>query len=169
MATLTVDAYRRPWMADDDDLFHRCLTASATFGVAVAIALMFMPVQQRVITKVEQLPTRFAKLILEPAPKQYVPGPQKLGTPGGGGGGGGKGGASPKAVAAPAPALPPAPPSAVRHGSEPALAPTAGVAGRERARQVVSSALGGSAAASLESSLKGLSSSLAAATPSGGS
>jgi TonB family protein len=166
MTTVTAEAYRRGFFAhEEDELYRRCLTASAAFGAALIIALLLAPVRQRVITHVEQLPQRFAKLILEP-PKPVVarPGRPPLGTPGGGGGGGGAHEAV-RPIEPPAPAPIARAPAIERRTGHPMLAPDAGVTGRERAQQVVSATLA-SSAASLESSLENLSSSLRGATSS---
>src|SRR5262245_12856699 len=101
MTTLTVDAYRRPLFDESDRLFLRCLKSASVLGAVLAVAMLVAPVRERVITKVEQLPTRYARLILEPPKPKPLPAglhptpaqsPLAIpGKPSGGGGGGGGG------------------------------------------------------------------------------
>src|SRR5215468_1573945 len=81
--TVMTEAYRRPFWGADDDLFHRCLVVAAVTGFVFLIAVLLAPVRHAVVTRIEQLPERFAKLIVEkPAPPK-LPGPEgNRGTPG---------------------------------------------------------------------------------------
>ncbi len=164
MTTLSASLYRRPLFDADDQLFRRCLVFAVLFGGLVVITMRLVPIHERVINRVDQLPPRFAKLILDPPKAKPVPLPtpapapaRVLESPGGGGGGGGNS----DQVGSP----PPPPPSAAAPvpGGRPAVArPVAtgsGLAGRERAQAEVRSTLAGSAA-SLASSLQGLRSTL---------
>ena len=165
MATLTVDTYRRPFLGSDDRLFRRCLAGSSALGALFLIAMLIAPARRLVITHVEQLPPRFAKLILEPPKPKPVPptlaargpvGPPPGGTPG-----------LPPGAAAGSTAEPPGPPPAPQPlpGRAPglagpaSLAPGAGTAGRQRAQREIGAALAGSSTA-LSSALAGLSSTL---------
>jgi TonB family protein len=167
MTTLTVDAYRRPLFDESDRLFLRCLRGASTLGVLAAVAILLAPVREQVITRVEQLPTRYARLILEPPkPKpmpaglQPTPAQSPLAIPGkpSGGGGGGGGGDEGKVAQSIRPE-PAGPTSLASRG--PALAPGAGQAGRARAQAEVGATLARSTGA-LSSALAGLSSSLGA-------
>src|SRR5215467_10050359 len=99
MATNTATDYRRPLFDPNDVLFMRCLTGSAITAVLFVILVRLLPAPPpRPVTKVEELPQRFAKLILEPVKKAPVPPPVLPAgdqvhavkqNPGGGGGGGG--------------------------------------------------------------------------------
>ena len=136
MSTMTAYDYRRPRFDPSDELFRRCLTGSGIIGLAFLVAVLLTPIRQRILTHVEQLPPRFARLILEPK-KAVNPGPvptpaqSEIAAPtkppgGGGGGGGGKEGEAPKQnQPEPAPLAPPS------RGS--VVAPNAGQAGRARA------------------------------------
>jgi len=163
MAAATAYDYRKPWIDPSDELFRRCLVVSGGFGLAFLIAVLIAPIQTRMITRVEQLPPRFAKLILEP-PK-HVAKPGLIPTPaqsehaqpdkpsgGGGGGGGGEHAETPKLIR----------PQAVAE-SHPAggAAPNAGHAGRARAEAEVRSTLSTSKQA-LAGALAGLSTSFGA-------
>src|SRR5258705_9325960 len=104
MSISTATLYRQPLMDPGDALFRRCLTMASALGALFLLAVLITPIRQRVIERVEQLPPRFARLVLE-KPKVAVPargGPQAPPHPpapfppprrGGGGGGGGGGGA----------------------------------------------------------------------------
>lgn len=158
-ATLTSDAYRRPWLAPDDDLFRRCLSVAAAAGLVFLIAVLVVPRPVAPVRRIEELPPRIARLILE---KPKPPGAH----------------ATPRAVtveAPPAAAPAPAPPVAA---AEPAAPPRpanrrldvhrdlpadAGQAGRVRAREAVSGALAGSQEA-LSRNLDGLTSALGSAS-----
>ena len=172
MTTLTAELYRKPLFDPNDSLFRRCLTTTSALGAVMVLAMLIAPVRNHVINRVEQLPPRFAKLILEP-PKQMstLPVPKPL--PAGdqlrhgaavdaGGGGGGGGGPSPVPVEHPGPI-------AVRalenggHIAVRALGPGNGTAGRARAQAEVGAALV-SSTSSIASSLDGLSSSLQRST-----
>ncbi|HEY6867961.1 MAG TPA: hypothetical protein VI792_11930, partial [Candidatus Eisenbacteria bacterium] len=102
MAISTAKIYQQPLFDPGDALFRRCLSVASAIGAAFALAALLTPVRQRVIERVEQLPPRFARLVLEP--EKAVPAgeaPQEAQSPlatfrappgGGGGGGGGDGG-----------------------------------------------------------------------------
>src|SRR6185436_19738506 len=94
MATV-IDAYRRPFFGADNDLFHRCLVGSAIAGGVFLIVVLIAPMRAQVITKIDQLPPRFAKLIVDkPKPISPLPGEQ------------GSRGAKDKAPGAPGPVAP---------------------------------------------------------------
>jgi len=156
MATMTADIYRRPQFGAPNDLFRRCLMASGIAGALFLLVVLLAPMRKVVITSIDQLPPRFAKLIVEkPKPpvvhEPITTGPSTALHPGGSGGGGSE---------AAKPGLPgPPPPTGHRPGPGPALAPGAGTAGRALAQRVVASQLTGATAA-LEKSLAGLSTSL---------
>ena len=140
MAIATAYDYRRPWLDPADSLFRRCLSVNSVVGLALLIAMLFAPMRTRMITKVEQLPPRFARLILEPPKHAVKPGliptpaqsehaqPDK-GPGGGGGGGGGEHTETPKLVK---PAVTAAPPTAAE-----VVNPNAGRVGRARAERAV--------------------------------
>jgi hypothetical protein len=138
MTTTTLNAYRQPMFSSEDGLFHRCLGWCAMLGAMFLIAVMLAPIREKVITRVEQLPPRFAKLILEPAKPKVPPHlePRPVAEPGGTPGGepaGGGGVTAPEPAAGPAPAPPPI--ALSPRGPASALAPGAGAAGRARAQQ----------------------------------
>src|SRR5262249_22156395 len=158
MATVATYAYR----AQRDDLFFRCLVGSAIAGAVFLIAMMLAPMRKQVVTSIEQLPERFARLIVDqpkakPLSLPGGPGPQSS-NPGGSGGGGSEE-ARPGPEALPKPQV--APPVA-KPGLPPAPNAGAGSAGRERARAAVSSQLARTTS-SLSSTLASLSTSLRAA------
>jgi TonB family protein len=151
MATLPLAAYRRPWFGPEDRLFHRCLSATAALGAALAIVMMLVPVRRYVVTAADELPTRFARLILEkprtvPAPAPAAP---RVAAPA-------PGDAPPRPEPVPAPAPPPV---AGGRATAPRTEVSAGTAGRARAEREVAAASGGGA---LERSLEGLGASLGA-------
>ncbi|HTO89579.1 MAG TPA: AgmX/PglI C-terminal domain-containing protein [Candidatus Sulfotelmatobacter sp.] len=154
MATMTAEVYRRPQFGAPDDLFRRCLIASGISGALFLVIVLLAPMRKVVITSIDQLPPRFARLIVEkpkPLPEPITAGPSTALHPGGSGGGGSE-------AAKPGLQGPP-PPVGHRPGPGPALAPSAGTAGRALAQRVVTSQLTGATAA-LEKSLAGLSTSL---------
>jgi periplasmic protein TonB len=165
MTTLTA-AYRRPLFGADDELFNRCLMGSAVAGLVFVIAILIAPIRQQVITHVDQLPPRFAKLILEPPKPRPMPAGEvvRAGSmePEGGHEGGGSG---PVAARTPAPQVSPAPGTGRREMGHTDLPPGEGTVGRARAQQVVSASLA-SSRASLEHTLGNLSSSLGAVSSS---
>ena len=133
MAAITAEIYRRPRWDPADALYRRCLTVCGVLGALFALAALLIPIQKRVIERVDQLPPRFARLVLEP-PKPAAPGVAEAQSPlatfkappgGGGGGGGGDQGAAAKVIA-PEPVAP-APAPAVR-ASRSGLAQGAGAA-----------------------------------------
>src|SRR5690242_14119225 len=93
MATVISDAYRRPFFGADNDLFHRCLIGSAITGAVFLIVVLIAPMRTQMITRIEQLPPRFAKLNIN-KPVSPVPGEQ------------GSRGAPDKAPGAPGPVAP---------------------------------------------------------------
>jgi TonB family protein len=153
MAT-RIDAYRRPFFAPEDELFRRCLKVTTAIGLVFVLAVLVVPIRQLAITRVEQLPKRFAKLIIEPA-KPPAPAAAQKAT------------VEQPPVVEKEPAKPeprPAPPPRARRLEEAKpLPPDAGVAGRERAKTEVASTIERSRA-SLEKSLQGLSASLQTTT-----
>src|SRR5438093_8255834 len=69
MANVTSIAYRRPFFSPGDGLFNRCLTVSSVLGLVFLVAVLIAPIREQVITSIEQLPPRFARLIVdEPGP-----------------------------------------------------------------------------------------------------
>jgi hypothetical protein len=166
MTTSMSNVYRRPFLDPGDELFRRCLTGSSTFGVLLLAAILIAPIRQHIITRVDQLPQRFAKLILEPQhaqPAGIKPQVAKSENAvpdkplGGGGGGGGTNGATAQM------ARPALTPTVRRPLSEAPLGPGAGEVGRARAQAEVRSALASTNVA-LSRTLAGLSSSLATST-----
>jgi TonB family protein len=167
MTTAAMQAYRRPYFGAEDDLFHRCLVGAAIAGSVFLVVMLFAPVHKQVVTRLEDLSPRFARLIVEKKkpPEPALPAGPKVVAPGGG---------APTPTPAPVqtgmaqPAAPPGPglgtpgplkPPGGTPGRAPGLAPGSGAAGRARAQAVVSGSLAGTSA-SLERSLGGLSSSL---------
>ena len=163
MTTTTAPDYRRPLLDPADALFLRCLAGSAIMAALFVALVRLVPAPPpRPLTQVEQLPQRFAKLILEP--KKAAPLPPvapaaervRSGAPQAAAGGG-EGVESPPAVK-PAPAAG-APAGNRRVESLHALPGGGGTAGAARARADVSAQLAGSSS-SLKSALAGLNASL---------
>src|SRR5215472_4755108 len=108
----TATEYRRPLFDPNDVLFMRCLTTCAIFAVVLVIAVRLIPAPPpQAVVKVEELPQRFAKLILEPEKKATPPpvlqASDQVHTTkkeAGGGGGGGGPAAQVEPVRKPAPA-----------------------------------------------------------------
>ncbi len=163
MATTIAPAYRRPLFDPGDALFMRCLASSTLTAVLFVVLVRLVPtLPPRPVTQVEQLPQRFAKLILEPTKTTPPPPPTAAdrvrpraseAAPGGGG-----------APAQAAPAAKPAPVAGAPAGnrrveSMHALPGGSGTAGAARARSEVSAQLAGSTS-SLKSALAGLNASL---------
>jgi TonB family protein len=158
MATSTSYAYRKPLLGPGDELFQRCLIGSSACGLAFLAVVLATPMRERVVTRIDQLPPRFAKLIVEKAVPKPPPPPEV---------------AKPAGSAAPAPPGPPekaaapkeAPPRLPPLGGRPDLppGPRAGSAGRARAQQAAAGLAG--ARTSLQRSLAGLSASLTATAP----
>ena len=164
MTTLTAAAYRRPLFDPSDALFRRCLKWTSGCGAVFLLAVLLAPIRERVFTRVEQLPPRFARLILEPERQKAAQKAinalnsfQNVKTPVPQGGGGGGGDAKEHTIE---PARP-TPAARLHGGGLPPLTPGAGEAGRARAEAEMRSALAGSTEA-LATTLAGLSSSLAA-------
>jgi len=72
---MSTDAlYRQPYFNPDDTLFVRCLQFCTVVALALVIGVQFMPAAPpKPVVKLEELPQRFAKLILEPAKKVPPP------------------------------------------------------------------------------------------------
>ena len=154
MSTLTLPSYRQPFHGDD--LFHRCLGFAAGAGALFLLVVLLVPIQKAAITRIEDLPQRFARLIVEkPKPVPAAAKPIVAVAP-----------AGPAVDATP---KPPAPPETPRRREPAPPDPNAGQAGRQRAQQAVAQLASTNKA--LEQSLAGLSTSLAgvnaAATGSG--
>ena len=66
MTTATAYDYRRPLFDPNDALFRHCLTGASIVAGALLVAMLLAPVRRNLITHVEQLSPRFARLILEP-------------------------------------------------------------------------------------------------------
>jgi outer membrane biosynthesis protein TonB len=164
MATMTHDVYRQPLFSIGDTLFRRCLTGASIAGSLFLIAVLLAPARQHVITRVEQLPERFARLIIEkPEPKPAAPGPEARPT-------------QPQQEEAAAPAAPAATPAAT---PAPQAAPRvrrleaarerpadAGAQGRQRAQQATASVQ--QATRAIDRSLAGVSTSLKSTTTDAG-
>src|SRR5262249_4254404 len=74
MGMTTASTSRRPLLDPNAVLFMRCLPGSAIVAVLLVILVRLLPAPPpRAVTKVEELPQRFAKLILEPAKKVAPP------------------------------------------------------------------------------------------------
>jgi TonB family protein len=161
MATYASDWRRWHYEPPGDELFRRCLTVSGLAGAMFLLIVLIAPVRPRAITSVEQLPERFARLIIEkpkPVAKPAPVAPARIEQPAA---------PAPRVEAAPAPAATPTPSRRRRESAVP-VDPDAGRAGRERAQQQVA-ALSRSTA-SLDQAIGGLTSSLDAtpeAAPSG--
>jgi hypothetical protein len=65
MATVTDLAYRRPAFNPGDGLFNRCLSTSTILGIVFLVAVLFTPIREQVIPRIDQLPQCFAKLIVD--------------------------------------------------------------------------------------------------------
>ena len=159
MNTLSI-AYRRSFFRANEGLFHRCLVASAVTAGLLLLAIGLAPIHKGEVTRIEQLPERFARLIIE-KPVETPVRPRRepeLSHP----------------VPAAVPAAPPAGRTAPR--SRASAAPTtagatstipergspgaeSGSAGRSRAERAVTSRLASTTAA-LDRTLAGISSSL---------
>jgi TonB family protein len=152
MSTITHDAYRQSLFGERDDLFDRCLTGAAILGALFLVTVLIAPVHKMAITHVEQLPERFARLIIEkPKPQPAAPIVNRASLD--------------KAVQPEAakPEAPPAPtprpePVARRRDIARERPPDAGVQGRQRAQEATASIQ--KATATIDRSLAGLSSSL---------
>jgi TonB family protein len=168
MATI---ALRQPNLhASDDRLFQRCLVGSAIAGGLFLVVVLLAPVRKHVVTSIEQLPERFAKLIIEkPAPPPVMPLPASDVVGGAGGGTPAGPGDNIEAPEGPV-SKPPGPvsPTPQPRGGGAAAGPSrpggGGAAGRARAQAAVTGQLAGSTAL-LEKSLEGLTSSLQASGP----
>jgi hypothetical protein len=172
MASVTALDYRRPAFNPNDGLFNRCLTASFGIGIAFLIAILITPIREQVITRIDQLPERFAKLIVEkPAP---IPPPGLGGEVGKKPGAKGEAGPGPTGTppgepgpvkdAAPVPKVSGPKDIGGRIGPGP-VGPGTGSVGRARAEATVASLA--ATTSSLQKSLEGLSSSLSSSASSG--
>ena len=160
MATLTASQYRRPLLDPNDRLFVRCLFGSALVAALLVAVVRLVPLPApRPVTHVEELPQRFAKLILEPhkpIPPPVPPAADNVHTGIQNPGGGGSGQADPADKPLPAPGLP----AGNRHiEAMHAIADGFGAAGRGRAQAEVGAQLA-STSASLQRALAGLDASL---------
>jgi hypothetical protein len=82
-ATLVQDRYRLPLFGAPDPLFRRCLRIAGGVGIVVLAIALFTPKRTMEMTQVDDVPERFAKLILKeptatPAPRVKVPEPPKV-------------------------------------------------------------------------------------------
>ena len=173
MTTISA-AYRRPWLDPGDALFLRCLTGSAIAAVLFVVFVRLLPAPPpRPVTQVEQLPQRFAKLILEPKkapapPPIPAPSAERVRSGAPPAAAGGSTGADAAPAVKPAPAAG-APAGNRRVESMHALPGGGGSAGTARARAEVTSQLAGTTS-SLKSALAGLNASLGTtSSASGGS
>jgi TonB family protein len=169
MTSLTAAAYRRPFFDPHDTLYRRCLTGAAVVGGVFTVALFLAPIRHPVLTRVDQLPPRFARLILEPSKPAALPAAllpvvarnadERNPHPGGGGGGGQAG-----ELGSPGPA-PVIAGGGLRDHAPGPVGPGIGAAGRARAQAEVANALGGSGGSggSVASALDGLSDALGSA------
>lgn len=153
MATMTHDVYRQPLFSIGDGLFRRCLAAASIAGLGFLIAVLLAPVRDMAVTRVEQLPERFARLIIEkPKPKPAAAAPETQMAQQ----------AEPEAAApepAPAPEPQPQPqPRARRLEAARERPPDAGVEGRRRAQEATATVQ--QATKAIDKSLAGLSTSL---------
>ena len=181
MATTALE-YRQPWFDPSDVLFTRCLVVCSVIAALLVITVRLLPTSPpRAVTHVEQLPQRFAKLILEPTKKTAIPhvpvlppvtekvrpatpAPEPVAASGGGGGGGGEAKPTHKPVPAPG-----APAGNRQVEAMHSLSTGSGEAGAARARAEVQAQLS-STTSSLKSALAGLTSSLGVtSSASGGS
>lgn len=170
MASVTALDYRRPAFNPNDGLFNRCLTASFVIGCVFLIAVLITPIREQVITRIDQLPERFAKLIVEkPAPLPPGPGgevgkkPGAKGEAGPGPTGTPPGEPGPVKDAAPVPKVSGPKDLGGRIGPGP-VGPGAGAVGRARAEATVATLA--ATTSSLQKSLEGLSSSLSSSSSS---
>jgi TonB family protein len=82
-ATLVQDRYRLPLLGAPDPLFRKCLKIAGGVGAVVLAIALFTPKWTTEMTEVDDVPERFAKLILQepaaaPAPRVKVPEPPKV-------------------------------------------------------------------------------------------
>ena len=154
MGMATDAVYRQPFFNPDDVLFGNCLKFCTVVAVLLVIAVQFVPKPPAApVVKVEELPQRFAKLILEPTkkapPPPVLPASDQVKTtkkePGGGGGGSGPA-AQVEPVHKPAPA-PGAPAGNRQVETMHSLSTGSGSAGRARAQAEVGTEIARSSAA----------------------
>jgi TonB family protein len=140
------DPYRKHFWVDFDYVLRRTSTVAAGIGIAVLLVVLVAPYRAHTITEVEEVPERFARLILkEPAPpaaklqaETRMEKPETAETP--------------KAEAPP-------PPKPVRREKVTPLPADVGTAGREKAEKDITKALAGASTA-VDDAIKNLSSSL---------
>ncbi len=159
MATMTQSIYRQPLFSGGDDLFRRCLTGASIAGAIFLIVVLLVPARQPTILHVEQLPERFARLIIEkpqphPAPAAPETRAAKAEAPEA---------AKPEAQPAPRPAVTPRP---RRLEAARERAPDTGAQGRQRAQEATASVQ--KATQSIDRTLAGLSSALQSTPSSSG-
>lgn len=142
------DPYRKHFWVDFDHVLRRTATIAAAMGMVFLLVVLIAPYRARTITQVEDVPERFAKLILqEPAPPAPVAAPQtQMKVP--------EAVKKPAAEAAPTPA-----PKPVRRQKAAPLPADVGTAGREKAKKDITKALAGASTAA-DDAIKSLSSSL---------
>ena len=157
MAKHIPEAYRQPLMGRMDSLFKKCLTGSGILGAAVLLVVFLTPLREQAITEIDDMPERFAKLILEepkkPDPPAAIKKAQIEAPP------------QPEPEPAPAPTPkvePPKPPKRRRPDAAPKVQPDAGKVGRERAQKVTETLT--KTTTELKSALNDLSASLATST-----
>jgi len=151
MATTTHDLYRQPFFSLGDDLFRRCLSGASIAGLLFLIVVLIAPVRQQAIVHVEQLPERFARLIIEkPKPKPAAEAPVARAEPQ-------KGEEAAPPKAAPVPEPQPAPRVRRLEAARERPAET-GIEGRRRAQEATATVQ--KATKAIDRSLAGLSASL---------
>jgi TonB family protein len=140
MITYTAAEYRRVIFTPADELFRKCLMASAVVGALVLGVVIFAPIQREAVTHVAQLPERLARLIIEKPAPVVEPAPEAI-----------------EAVPEAEPEVIPEPEPRPRTRQE--VPPDAGQIGRQRAQETITRELASTTAA-LQTSLDDLSSSL---------
>ena len=152
--------YRGPIIGRLDRALRKSLFVSSGLGLLVLLVVLLAPSRRSAVVNVEEVPRRFAKLLIEPpraqapakAPSVHAPQPPAVEEPD----------PAPEPNAAVEPVDPPVPePKPGARRAEAAEKPTGGDEGRDRAVKDVTQNLAG-AASSVTSVLEGLSSSLAA-------
>jgi len=140
------DPYRKHFWVDFDDVMRRSATVATSIGIVFLLVVLIAPYRSHTITEVEEVPERFAKLILqEPVPPAPVVQPQtRMKVP--------EAAETPVAEAAP-------PPKPVRREKPAPLPADVGKAGREKAEKDITKALAGASTAA-DDAIKNLSSSL---------
>jgi TonB family protein len=140
------DPYRKHFWVDFDHVLRRTSTVAAGIGITVLLVVLVAPYRARTITEVEQVPERFAKLILkEPAPPAAPPQAETRMK-------------APEMTEKPKVEAPPPPKPARREKPAPVPADV-GKVGREKAKQDVTKSLAGASTAA-DKAIKNLSRSL---------